>query len=281
MLIAINLWAAEKPTVQPLWPDGVPMKTAEQTAEEPMMSIYLPAPEKNTGAAVVIYPGGGYSGLATDHEGKQIAEWLNDNGIAGIITTYRRGKGSQHPVPLTDAQHAIRTVRYNAEKWNIDPDRIGVIGFSAGGHLASTTGTHFDLGNPDAQDPIEKMSCRPDFMLLIYPVISLNSEYTHQGSKRNLLGENPDPVLVEKFSNNQSITQDTPPTFLAHTNEDTGVPSENSVLFYLGLRKAGVPAEMHIFEKGRHGLGLGPKDMAFRYWPMLCIEWLKTRGIIE
>ena len=273
--------AEYNPQVMPLWPNGVPLRTPEQTADEPEMTVYLPSPETNTRAAVVIFPGGGYWALAMDHEGHQIAQWLNDNGIAGIIVTYRRGPGSQHPVPLTDAQHAIRSVRYHAQAWNIDPSKVGVLGFSAGGHLASTTGTHFDLGDSTATDSIEQQSCRPDFMVLLYPVISLNSEYTHEGSKRNLLGEDPDPELVESFSNDQAVTADTPPTFLVSTYEDKAVPCENSIMFFTGLRRAGVPGELHIFERGKHGLGLGKDDPAFSKWPGMCIEWLRTRKILD
>jgi len=272
---------AVEPVVENLWPGQVPLQNAEQTAEDPTLTIYLADKQTNTGAAVVILPGGGYWNLALDHEGHQIAEWLNSFGVSGIIVTYRRGTGSGFPVPLTDAQRAIRTVRYRAEDWAINPDKIGVMGFSAGGHLASTTGTHFDLGQKDASDLIEAKSCRPDFMILVYPVITMDDEFTHKGSKRNLLGEQPDPELVTLMCNEKQITADTPPTFLILSNSDKVVPSENSVLFYLGLRKAGVPAEMHIFENGKHGFGLAPENPYLSEWPQLCQNWLTARGLLK
>ena len=269
---------AADPIVLPLWPDGPPL--GEHTkAEDPVLAVYLP--EQPTGAAVVIFPGGGYHGLAMDHEGRQVAEWLNNFGVAGIIVNYRRGKGAEHPVPLMDAQHAIRSVRFYAEKWNIDPNRIGVLGFSAGGHLASSTGVHFDEGDGDATDPITRQSCRPDFMVLVYPVISMAQDYMHRGSRNNLIGKNPDEALAKKLSSELQVTTDTPPTFLILSNEDKGVPAENSVYFYLALRNAGVPAEMHIFEKGRHGFGLAPFDPILSDWMDLCQQWLQMRGILE
>jgi acetyl esterase/lipase len=178
-------------------------------------------------------------------------------------------------------QRAIRTVRANADKWGVDPKRVGVLGFSAGGHLASTAATHFDRGNAQSDDPIERQSCRPDFAVLCYPVIAFEQPYTHRGSQRNLLGDNPDPQLVASLSNEKQVTSDTPPTFLWHTTEDTGVPPENSVVFYLALRQAKVPAELHIFEHGRHGLGLAKDIPAVSTWPKLCEAWLHGRGILE
>lgn len=262
----------------PLWPQGAPLGD-EAKAESPNMIVYLP--ESPNGAAVVIYPGGGYWALAMDHEGHQVAEWLNSFGVAGIIVSYRRGPGAEHPVPLLDAQHAIRTVRHNAAAWNIDPQRIGVLGFSAGGHLASSTGVHFDAGDPEAADPIARMSCRPDFMVLVYPVITMTQDYGHAGSKRNLLGENPSPELAEQMSTELQVTANTPPTFLLLTNEDTAVPAENSVAFYLALRRAGVPAEMHIFEKGPHGFGLAPLNSILSDGMELCQQWMDQRGILK
>ncbi|MBN2413610.1 alpha/beta hydrolase [candidate division KSB1 bacterium] len=259
----------------------MPLHNADQTAEKPTLTIYLPEKENNTGAAVVIFPGGGYWNLAMDHEGHQIAGWLNSFGVTGIIVKYRRGTGSEHPVPLTDAQRAIRTVRFRAKNWGIQPDKIGVMGFSAGGHLASTTGTHFDPGQTETNDPVDSMSCRPDFMILVYPVITMDDEFTHSGSKRNLLGENPDPQLVTLMSNEKQITSDTPPTFLILSNSDSAVPAENSVLFYISLRKAGVPAEMHIFENGKHGFGLAFDDPYLSEWPKLCQNWLTAHDFLK
>ncbi len=230
----------------------------------------------------MICPGGGYGHLAIGYEGHDVAKWLNDHGVAAFVLKYRhRGTGYAHPAPLDDAQRALRTVRARATEFGVDPGRIGILGFSAGGHLASSAGTHFDVGNPDAADPIERQSCRPDFLILCYPVISFTSPYTHRGSRKNLLGEHPDAKMVEKFSSELQVTPETPPTFLWHTDADTGVPSENSVLFYLALRKAKVAAEMHIYEKGRHGLGLAPEVPALVSWPRRCLDWMKGQGVLD
>jgi acetyl esterase/lipase len=263
----------------PLWPEGPPGVAKEAPGLRPTLTVYLPPPEKATGAAVVICPGGGYGGHA-DHEGKPIAEWLNGLGVAGIVLKYRLAPQSHHPAMLQDAARAIRTVRANAEAWKVDPKRVGVLGFSAGGHLASTIATHFDAGDPKAADPIERLSSRPDRAILIYPVISLTTPYTHQGSKRNLIGSEPAPGLAESLSNETQVTSDTPPTFLAHTDQDLAVPPENSLLFALALRKAKVPVELHIFEKGQHGLGLGRPGFAFSEWPGLCAKWLEGQGFL-
>jgi len=225
---------------------------------------------------VVVCPGGGYGMLAMDHEGEQIARWLNSMGIAAFILKYRLGPRYHHPAPLLDAQRALRMVRYRAQQYGVAPDQIGVWGFSAGGHLASTLATHFDAGDPKASDPVERVSCRPDFAILAYPVISFTTEYVHRGSRENLLGKNPDPKLVELLSNERQVTKDTPPTFLFHTDEDDGVPPENSVLFYLALRKAGVPAEMHIYQRGPHGVGLASTDQVLSSWPDRLADWLSA-----
>ena len=231
---------------------------------------------------MVVCPGGGYGGLAMSYEGIELGEWFNSFGVAAFVLKYRhKGTGYQHPAPLDDAQRAIRTVRARAAEWRVDPARIGILGFSAGGHLATTAATHFDKGKPEASDPIERVSSRPDFLIACYPVVSFTTPYAHQGSKRNLLGDNPDPKLVELLSNELQVTSETPPTFLFHTNEDKGVPAENSVLFYLALRKAKVPAELHVFEKGRHGLGLAKTAPGASAWPALCIEWMRGRGLLE
>ncbi|MBN1465580.1 alpha/beta hydrolase [candidate division KSB1 bacterium] len=266
-----------EPIVQPLWPEGPPLGE-NATAEDPQLTIYLP--KDPTGAAVVIFPGGGYWGLAMDHEGHQVAQWLNSFGVAGIIVSYRRGPGAEHPVPLLDAQHAIRTVRHNADAWQIDPVRVGVLGFSAGGHLASSTGVHFDNGDAASSQPIKRQSCRPDFMVLVYPVISMTRDYMHAGSKRNLLGDDVADELAREMSSDLQVTAETPPTFLILTDEDTAVPAENSIYFYLALRRAGVPGEMHIFEKGQHGFGLGQLDHILSGWMGLCQKWMGQRGLL-
>lgn len=264
-----------------LWPDGAPGAVGKEEVDKPSITVYQPPAGKANGAAVVVCPGGGYGGLAMDHEGKQVAEWLNGQGVTAFILKYRLGQRYRHPAPLNDAQRAIRTVRANAKEWNLDPKRIGIWGFSAGGHLASTAGTHFDNGKADADNPIDKISCRPDFLILSYPVITLLPPHAHMGSRNNLLGKDADPKLVESLCNDQQVTSETPPTFLMHTNADTGVVPENSILFYLALRKAKVPAELHIYEKGRHGVGLAQKDEVLSSWPDRLAAWLKSRGILE
>jgi acetyl esterase/lipase len=219
--------------------------------------------------------------LAMDHEGRQIAEWLNARGVAAFILRYRLGPRYHHPIELGDAQRALRLVRFHGADYGVAADRIGIWGFSAGGHLASTAGTHFDKGNPDAADPVDHQSSRPDFMILAYPVISFTTEYTHRGSLRNLLGDNPDPKLAASLSNETQVTPETPPAFLFHTSTDPGVPPENSVLFYLALRKAGVPAEMHVYERGKHGVGLAPSDPVLSTWPKRLEDWMKLHGWMQ
>ena len=274
--------AAEPITIK-LWEDGAPGTPATKPADEPILLMSAPAADVSpTGTSVIVVPGGGYGGLAMDHEGKQIAEWFNSMGVTAFILKYRmRGTGHMHPVPMLDGQRAIRLVRARAKEWNIDPARIGVMGFSAGGHLASTLGTHFDAGAADNADPIERAGSRPDFLILCYPVISLTADYTHKGSVANLLGPSPDPKLLGNLSNDTQVTPETPPTFIFQTSEDTAVPAENCVGFYLALHKAGVPAEMHIFQNGKHGVGLAKDLPATSKWPELCQEWLKARGLLK
>ncbi len=262
-----------------LWPHGAPGAKGDRPADKPTLTICLPDGDKANGAAVIICPGGGYGGLALDHEGQQIAAWFNARGVAAFILEYRhRGKGYGHPAPLDDAQRALRTVRSRAAEFKVDPARIGIMGFSAGGHLASTAGTHFDRGNPSADDPIAKASCRPDFLILCYAVIAFDEPYTHRGSQNNLLGKDAPADLVRSLSNEKQVTKETPPTFLFHTDEDSGVPAENSVSFYLALRKAGVPAELHIFRPGHHGLGLAPKTPGTSDWPKCLEGWMRSQG---
>lgn len=259
-----------------LWPGGAPGALGTDDADRPTLTAYLPPPDRAAGSAVVVCPGGGYAHLAVDHEGRQIADWLNAHGVAAFVLNYRLGPRYHHPAQLQDAQRALRTVRSRAKDWGIAPGRIGVWGFSAGGHLASSAGTHFDNGDTNAADPIDRVSSRPDFMILAYPVISFTTPYTHRGSLKNLLGDSPDPKLAEYLSSETQVTSQTPPTFLFHTNADAGVPAENSVLFYLALRKAGVPAEMHIYERGPHGVGLAQSDAVLRSWPDRLADWLKA-----
>jgi acetyl esterase/lipase len=280
--LALGAAAAEAPKVEPLWLKyEVPGALGDKDADKPTLSIYLPPADKATGAAVVVCPGGGYSGLALDHEGKQPAEWLNGLGGAAFVLKYRVAP-YKHPVPLQDAQRAVRTVRARAKEWGVDPQRVGVWGFSAGGHLASTVGTHFDDGKADAADPVERASCRPDFLILSYPVITMTGPpVTHMGSRKNLLGDKPDDKLIEELSNEKQVTARTPPTFLFHTDADAGVVPENSILFYQALRKAKVPVELHIYEKGPHGVGLAPKDPVLSTWPDRLAAWLTGRGLLK
>ncbi len=278
------LAAAAEPKVELLWPEGAPGAKGTAEGDKPSLTIYLPPPEKATGTAVVICPGGGYGHLAVDHEGHQIAQWLNSFGVAGFIVQYRHsasGAGYGHPAPLQDAQRAIRTVRSRAKEWGVNPGRIGIIGFSAGGHLASSAATHFNESFGEPKDQIDRASCRPDFAILVYPVISFTEPFTHTGSRKNLLGANAGKDLIEKMSSEKQVTPQTPPTFLIHTWEDKVVPAENSIAFYLALRQAKVPAEMHIFLKGPHGFGLGQKLAGASAWPGLCQKWMEESGLLK
>lgn len=272
----------EPPKTEFLWPDGAPGAVDAEDPDKPTLTAYIADPKKATGTAVVVCPGGGYRNLAMDHEGKQIAEWLNGLGISAFVLKYRLGPRYHHPAQLQDAQRAIRIVRSRAAQSGIAENRIGIWGFSAGGHLASTAGTHFDLGNANGGDSIERASSRPDFLILSYPVITFSEEaYVHKGSRRHLLGETPDRDLVESLSNEKHVTADTPPAFLFHTTDDTAVPAENSILFYLALRKYKIPAEMHIYEPGRHGVGLAHNDPVLSSWGGRLTDWLRTRGLLE
>ena len=268
------------PKADLLWPGGAPGALGTEEIDKPSLAPYLAPAGRGTGTAVIVCPGGGYQGLSMDKEGDQIARWLNSLGVSAFVLKYRLGPKYHHPVELGDAQRAIRTVRAKAAEYRLLPDRIGIMGFSAGGHLASTAGTHFDAGDAAAADPIDRLSSRPDFLVLCYPVISFG-EFAHQGSRRNLLGENPDPALVHSLSNETQVTAQTPPTFLFHTTTDGSVPVENSVMFYAALRKAGVPAELHIYERGPHGVGLAQTDEALSSWPARLADWLRVRGLLN
>jgi acetyl esterase/lipase len=264
-----------------LWPDGAPGALGSEAVDKPKITVYRAPADRATGAAVVVCPGGGYQVVAADHEGKQISEWLNSLGVSAFVLQYRLGPRYRHPAPLQDAQRAIRMVRSRARDWGVDPRRIGILGFSAGGHLASTAATHFDGGRTDAACPIDRESSRPDFAVLCYAVISLVDPPAHSGSRRNLLGDPPDPALVERLSNEKQVTAQTPPTFLWSTGDDASVPVENSLLFFAALRKAGVAGELHVFPHGKHGLGLAPGDPAVSQWPRLCAVWMEGLGLLK
>jgi len=277
-LLSFQRRTGPEPRPEPLWPAGAPHAQGAAEADQPAVSLYLP-PGRKVQTAVVVCPGGGYRGLAMDHEGDQIARWLNSLGVTAFVLRYRLGPKYRHPVELGDVKRAIRTARSRAAELGFLPSRIGVWGFSAGGHLASSAATHFDSGDPSAADPIDRLSSRPDFAVLAYPVITFTQEpYVHKGSRNALLGDAPPPELVRQMSTELHVSKDTPPVFLFHTNADTGVPPENSVLFYMALRKAGVPAEMHIYEQGPHGVGLGAFDAALGTWPGRLADWMRTHG---
>jgi acetyl esterase/lipase len=267
------------PVEIPLWEGAAPGALGTDEADIPTLTIYR-APRVANGTGVVVAPGGGYGALAMDHEGRQVAYWFNAMGVSAFVLKYRLGPKYHHPIELGDAQRAIRIVRARAQDFGVLPDRIGMMGFSAGGHLTATAGTHFDAGKADASDPTDGVSSRPDFLILGYPVISSDPAIAHAGSFRNLLGDHPEPRLLEDLSNDLRVTPETPPTFLFHTNADAGVPAENSVRFYLALRKAKVPAEMHIFESGPHGVGLALNDSSLSAWPTLLMNWLRARGLL-
>lgn len=268
---------AEPPIV--LWPDGAPGAIGDDDVDVPTLTPYRAATPTPTSTGIVILPGGGYSHLAIDHEGVQVAEFLNRLGITAFVLKYRLGPRYHHPAMLQDAQRAIRYVRANAARYGIRSDRIGIMGFSAGGHLATTAATHFDGGLPHASDPVDRESSRPDFLIVGYPVVSLTERWTHEGSRDHLLGDDPPPQRLAELSNERHVTDATPPTFLFHTDADAAVPAENSVMFYLALRRAGVPAELHIYERGSHGVGLAPEDPVLSSWPDRLADWLTVRGL--
>jgi len=281
--------AAQPPEAFPIWPEGVPgaiknggPETLDQglvrNVHEPSLTPYLPPPGRANGTAVIVCPGGGYTVLAIDKEGRAVADWLNTLGISAFVLKYRL-KEYGHPAPLRDVLRAVRLLRSEAAKWSIRPDRIGVIGFSAGGHLAASAATMFDAPEGRTGAPLDRLSARPDFAILVYPVIVFTGPYSHAGSRRALIGETPAPGLAESLSLDMRVTKDTPPAFLVHGGTDTAVPPENSALFYLALRKAGVPAELHNYERGIHGFGLQPGHGPVSSWPQRCADWLQGSGL--
>lgn len=294
-LVALSFTATSQEITLPLWPAGkVPnyQKTDEieksdstdivriSKVQNPQIAVFIPSKKSATGQAVVICPGGGYGILAYNWEGTDVAKWFNSKGVTAIVLKYRLPNSKSniipHQSPLMDAQRAIRMVRANADKWNIKADKVGIMGFSAGGHLASTAGTHFDNGNPVAADPIDRLSSRPDFMILMYPVITMSKPTMHSGSRNNLIGEKADAKLSNFYSGELNVTAETPPTFLVHATDDKGVPVENSLMFYQALKEKNVPAEMHLYPKGGHGFGLAIGIPETESWTERCIDWLRN-----
>jgi acetyl esterase/lipase len=280
MTRAENQDASAEPRTLLLWDGKAPGALGDADSDRPTITMYAPSEKHAPGAAVIVFPGGSYTWLATNHEGRQVANWLNALGITAFVVKYRLGPRYHHPIELGDAQRAIRMVRARAQEFGVLPDKIGVMGFSAGGHLASTTETRFDAGNPQAADPIERASSRPDFAVLAYPVITMTAKYAHPVSRSNLLGENPNPQEARELSSELNVTPQTPPTFLFSSSTDIVVPPENSVAFYLALHEAGVPAELHIFEKAPHGVGLDLADPAVGEWSNLLKNWFRERKVL-
>jgi acetyl esterase/lipase len=265
----------------PLWTGTAPGAQGTADADIPTITVYLPASTPRGMSAVIICPGGAYARLAMNHEGRQIANYLNSLGVAAFVLKYRLGPTYHHPIELGDAQRAIRMLRSHAAEWHLAADRIGILGFSAGGHLAMSASTQFDAGQAEASDAVDRVSSRPDFSVLGYPVISLVEPWTHQGSKDNLLGANADPELAARLSGERAVTKETPPTFIFQTNADKTVPAENATYYFLALRKANVPVELHVFENGPHGVGLAMDDAALSEWSRLLTNWLRVHAVIK
>ena len=281
---------ADAPQVLPLWEGKAPHAVGDAPGDKPSITVYRAPANKANGASVVICPGGGYGFLADDHEGKQVAEFFNGIGVAAFVLKYRIvGKdrpGPLHPAPLEDAQRAIRLVRSKAADFGIDPKRVGIMGFSAGGHLASSAATHFDKGGLKNDDDVEKQSCRPDFAILAYPVISMEDGVTHGGSKANLLGKDPDPKLVELLSNEKQVTKETPPCFVWSTQEDKAVPVTNSLRFVAALQQNGIDYDFHVYQKGPHGIGLsegknGAAAGDIHPWGKDFLFWMRQNGWLK
>jgi len=279
LVCSLSLAAVEPPKVVNLWPNGAPEAKGNRPEDTPRLEVYCPTGDP-CGAAIVVFPGGGYGSLAADHEGRQVAQLYNSLGVTAFVLHYRLGtNGYHHPVELNDAKRAIRWVRDHAEEYRLDRARIGITGFSAGGHLASTAATLFDGGDPNAPDPVDRVTSRPDFLVLGYPVITMGKDFGHMGSRNNLLGPaKDDEKLATALSSQLNVTDKTPPTFIFQTDEDTSVPAENAVSFYLALRKHKVPAEMHIYQRGPHGVGLMHGDPVLSTWGRHLTDWLRNNG---
>jgi acetyl esterase/lipase len=292
-LVVAEAGAVEAPREMLLWPEDHPANQGdelstvdspewtERVTKSPTLTVFLPDEDKPNGAAIVICPGGGYSGLAMQKEGLEVAEWARSKGIVGVALRYRCGGGkNQQPVPLEDAKRAIRTVRAEAAELGVDPNRIGILGFSAGGHLASSAATMFEEA-AHTEDPIDQMSSRPDFAVLVYPVITFIDDSMHRGSRNNLLGPDASEELAAEWSTDRRVTEKTPPTFLVRASDDKGVPVKNSLLFYEALVAKGVPAELHVYEIGGHGFGMFRDERPADKWPEQLERWLKSRDVIK
>jgi len=271
--------------VELLWPDGAPGDLGDGPEDKPTVTVFLPPADRAVKTGVVILPGGGYTNCSMEKEGYKPALWFNQRGAAAFVIKYRTnntsGTGYQHPVPLQDARRAMRLVRSKAAQFGIDPEHIGLMGFSAGGHLASSVATHFNENIEDAKDDLAGAArIRPDFLILIYPVITMKEPYVHTGSRKALLGDFPPMKMLDEWSNERKVTDETPPTFLVSTGGDTSVPAENSIEFYLALRQWRVPAELHIYEKGPHGFGMNPGFGPASSWPDRLDDWLRARSLI-
>jgi acetyl esterase/lipase len=280
LLLGIGVGVAQEPVR--LWEGDVPGALGKAEHDVPTLTPYLADASKASGAAAVVFPGGSYAGLA-QHEGRDYALWLNEQGVSAFVVNYRLGsKGYRHPVMLQDAARAVRLVRTRAIEWRVDAKRVAIMGSSAGGHLASTLLTQFDAGNPEARDTVDRQSSRPDVGILCYPVISMG-EHTHQGSKNNLLGPNPEPQLVELLSNELQVKKETPPCFIWHTWEDKAVKVENALMFASALQKAGVAFDLHVYQQGRHGIGLNDKPPFANAhpWTRDLVFWLKLQGFVK
>lgn len=281
MLPAV-LTAASAQQVVPLWQGPPPLSKGTNATDTPDLTLFLPEKMTSPTPAIVICPGGGYGGLAFTHEGTNVAKFFQSHGVAGLVLRYRLPKnGYLHPVPLMDVQRAMRLVRSHATDWHINPAKVGVMGFSAGGHLASTVSTHFDSGNPQAVDPVEALSCRPDFAVLAYPVISSRPDIAHRGSFARLLGPNPDPIVLHSLSNETQVTATTPATILVHALDDKSVPPQNSELYYQALQQAKVPSVLQEYPKGGHGFGYGHvPDNSPPGWLDKAFDWLSGNGLL-
>jgi len=271
----------QSPEEELLWPEGAPGALGERDIDKPTLTVYLPRPQESSGTGVVVCPGGDYWELNLEREGHEVARWLTTVGIAAFVLRYRLAPSYHHPSQLQDARRAVRMVRARCEDWRVAPEKVGIMGFSAGGHLAATVATHFSDGNPQADDPINRVSSRPDFMVLAYPVVSFNSRYTHIPSRENLLGEQtPSERKLDSLSNEKQVTTGTPPAFIVHAGDDKVVPPENSVLLYIAFRRVGVPAEMHLYERGGHGFGLARGHPIVGQWSERCLVWMRSRGLL-